>query len=291
MLARRPLTLQELEQLAGLRPGMNAGRDFVTLCRSFLSLRGDTVYMIHQSAQEWLSSNHHRLRSGTFGDLNALLFENSIQGMTNILKKNLYDLPHYGVLADEVDIPDIDPLSPIRYSCQYWAYHMKESADTQKTDIFEFLQLHFIHWLEAMALMEVLGETIPMVDTIRSMKFVSEHSNFIIYEHLVLTIYQPRISSRVSEFLFDGKRFIQKNFQAVNLAPLQLYVSALICTPSGSLVRPTGSIPKLISKPPLVEQDWGCLLQTLENAGPIGSVVFSDNGKLLAAAAGSTAKI
>lgn len=78
---------------------------------------------------------------------------------------------------------------------------------------------------------------------------------------------------------------------AVTLAPLQLYVSALIFTPMDSVVRRTGSIPNWIEKPPVVEKSWGCLLQTFELPDRVKSMAFSPNDQLLAGIDGQNIKI
>lgn len=77
----------------------------------------------------------------------------------------------------------------------------------------------------------------------------------------------------------------------MTLAPLQLYVSALIFTPTDSLVRRTGSIPSWIQRPPVVEKSWGTLLQTLEHKYWINSVVFSPDDQLPVGTDGENIKI
>lgn len=54
-LARRPLTLSELAILADLPPDMP--RTITEDCGSFLTITGETVYLIHQSAKDYLEAN------------------------------------------------------------------------------------------------------------------------------------------------------------------------------------------------------------------------------------------
>lgn len=174
MLATRPLTLLEIEQLCGLESGINAGKDTVTLCGSFLTLRDETVYLIHQSAHDWLVKNHSQLRNEPLHKLHAFVFGNSFEGLKKVLKKNIYDIPRFGVLTEEVIPPTEDPLSPIRYSCQYWVHHLKESKIRPPPDILDFLRTHVLHWLEAMALLGLLPETLQIVDELRRLEDVSQ---------------------------------------------------------------------------------------------------------------------
>ncbi|PLB45998.1 hypothetical protein P170DRAFT_467173 [Aspergillus steynii IBT 23096] len=257
MLARRPLTLR---------------KDCVIQCRSFLAIRGETVYLIHQSAQDWLSENHRRLSDVPLQELHGFVFQNSLNGMSEILKENIYGLSHCGVLSDEVTAPADNPLSPVRYACQYWAYHLEESDVLPATDILHFLQDHILHWLEAMALMGLMPETIGVVDMLQSLPGVRENSD-------------------LSEFLYDAKRFILTNSPAVGIAPLQLYVSALLFTPEASIVRRTREIPNWILKPPVVEKEWGSLLQTLEHSSAVNDVAFSPDNQLIAGADDDLIKI
>lgn len=174
MLANRPLTLPEIEQLTGLESGINAGRDTVILCGSFLTLRDETVYLIHQSAHDWLVERHFRLRNESLEKLHAFVFRNSFEGLGKALKQNIYDLPHFGVLTKEVKPPTDDPLSPIHYGCQYWVHHLKESKLAPPPEILDFLRAHFLHWLEAMASLGLLPETLQIVNELRLLETVSK---------------------------------------------------------------------------------------------------------------------
>ena len=63
--------------------------------------------------------------------------------------------------------PDPDPLSPIRYSCEFWVDHLCK-VDDQSLDhtkemsddggIYTFLREHFLHWLESLSLMHKLSD-------------------------------------------------------------------------------------------------------------------------------------
>ncbi|CAI7631092.1 unnamed protein product [Penicillium glandicola] len=272
IVARRPLTLSEIEHLTGLEAGLNAGEDCVRLCKSFLILRGDTVYWLHQSAQDWLLMQHRQLRDQSLKQLHAHVYSRSLEGLNTILKENIYMLSHYGVLTGEVKPPTDNPLSPISYSCQSWVYHLQESNSAPTSDILAFLEAHFLHWIEAMALLGLLPETVHILDALQSLNTLHENS-------------------ALSKFLLDAKRFILKNTPAVAVAPLQLYVSALIFTPKASIVRGTGCLPRWIREPPEVDRDWGFLLQTLEHPSTLRSVTFSNDDKLVIGADKHSVKI
>jgi WD40 repeat protein len=89
----------------------------------------------------------------------------------------------------------------------------------------------------------------------------------------------------MSEFLHDAKRFILKNIQIADTAPLQLYCSGLIFSPMTTIIRRKfrEELPSWIHTLPQVENSWNAELQTLEgHSGGVNTVVFSPDGRLVA---------
>jgi WD40 repeat protein len=77
--------------------------------------------------------------------------------------------------------------------------------------------------------------------------------------------------------------------QTIEKSPLQTYVSALIFSPCGSLVRDLfmEEEPNWISIKPAMSEKWSPCLQTLEGHDEyVTSVAFSHNMKFLASASG-----
>ena len=63
------------------------------------------------------------------------------------------------------NVPDLDPLGPIRYSCLFWVDHLCKADDHSLVDymsddgaIFTFLREHFLHWLESLSLIHKLSD-------------------------------------------------------------------------------------------------------------------------------------
>lgn len=86
-------------------------------------------------------------------------------------------------------------------------------------------------------------------------------------------------------FLRDAKRFVLKYRWIIDIAPLQLYASAIVFAPKQSIIRQTFErcLPRWISLLPKVDSDWNAVLQTLEgHMDWVNSVVFSNDGILIA---------
>jgi WD40 repeat protein len=83
------------------------------------------------------------------------------------------------------------------------------------------------------------------------------------------------------------KRFALYGRAAVEQAPLQVYYSILVFTPTNSVVKQrfANDIPVCIKRSPQVEREWNALLQTLEgHTSRVRAVMFSPDGKTVASA-------
>ncbi|KAH6698203.1 hypothetical protein BKA61DRAFT_530771 [Leptodontidium sp. MPI-SDFR-AT-0119] len=83
-------------------------------------------------------------------------------------------------------------------------------------------------------------------------------------------------------FVHDAKRFVLHNKSVIEQTPLQSYCSALVFTPTQSIVRAAFEkcIPSWIQRKPKVQERWDALLQTLEgHSDYVNSVAFSPDGK------------
>ncbi|KAH0523411.1 hypothetical protein TsFJ059_008419 [Trichoderma semiorbis] len=276
----RPITLQELGCLIEIPEDLKLStdieflREIVALCGSFLTIREDTVYFIHQSAKDHLSKNDRAIFP--LEDVHHNIFSLSLRAMNKILRKSIYELqdPAY-LTGNGIGMPHAgpDPLSPIRYSCVHWVDHLRDKNALRKDDLSDdgavssFLRKHLLHWFEALSLIQHVSAgvvSIAMLETI-------------------LTIQLP--TGELLSLLRDAHRFILHNRRTIGIAPLQTYSSALIFSPMKSLVRQTfhREIPSWIQEEPTVEDNWSPCLQTLEgHTAWVTSVAFSSDHKHIA---------
>jgi hypothetical protein len=175
-LTYRPLHLLELRILAGLEGEILHMADLermVKLCGSFLTIRENYVYLIHQSAKDYLSNNASaEMFPAGRANVHYDLFSRSLSILSQTLRKDIYDLHLPGLLIDQVIPVDPDPLAPVKYSCVYWVDHLCEvdgssshhrSELTDEGQIFKFLKKHFLHWLEGLSLLGKISDGISMI--------------------------------------------------------------------------------------------------------------------------------
>ncbi|KAK6337297.1 hypothetical protein TWF730_002703 [Orbilia blumenaviensis] len=190
------------------------------------------------------------------------------------LKRNICGLKSPGTLRSEVDnvIVRQSISQELQYACLYWVYHLEQSENPVCDGddlVYQFLQTHLLHWLEALSLMGDINAAIHMVRKLGS-------------------AVDSEKGKEMSAFIYGIQRFVRQNRSVIDLAPLQVYSSAIIFTPQKSIVRlkfDLKSLAPYITQPPRVQDQWDALLQTLEgHTNGVACVAFSPNGTQLASA-------
>jgi hypothetical protein len=82
------------------------------------------------------------------------LADHCIRLMSNSLKQDICGQEAPGTLVADVESSRIEQYLPseVRYTCLYWTQHLQESgAQLHDNDhVHQFLQVHLLHWLEAL---------------------------------------------------------------------------------------------------------------------------------------------
>ena len=178
----RPLQLTELVALAAL-PDLAAHSNIVRLC-GLLTIKEDdkVVYFVHQSAKDYLTEHAKpEIVSRLFPNGRAghhTIVSQSLKSMGAKLRRNIYGLDYPGFPITDVHVPDSDPLASVRYACIYWVDHLcniQSDHDRMKLHgiIVGFLNKHFLHWLEALSLMDAISEGIFAVGKFANLLKVS----------------------------------------------------------------------------------------------------------------------
>tara|TARA_R110002003_G_scaffold31_5_gene1887 strand:+ start:7912 stop:9360 length:1449 start_codon:yes stop_codon:yes gene_type:complete len=88
------------------------------------------------------------------------------------LRRNLCHLPEPGQwLRDFVREQNPGLLSPaLSYACRYWVEHLVlgKLVAHDSSPVYAFLQLHLLHWLEAMSFLEIATAVPKMLETLRN---------------------------------------------------------------------------------------------------------------------------
>ncbi|KAN0080741.1 hypothetical protein V8E54_003945 [Elaphomyces granulatus] len=212
-LAYRPLRLSELATLAKLPPQVPL-TEIVKKCASFLTLRSDTVYLIHQSAQDYLSGRDVKpeIFPGGCAATHRHILSRSLDVMETSLHEDIYRLKDPCCLNDEIKPLNPDPLDEFRYACVYWADHLSESDLSLHNEIgicddgriHRFLKNHLLHWLEALGLIRNTAAGVIAIIKLEnlvsvSLVFIPENSSNKIlfyldaYTNCVLRLTGPQI--------------------------------------------------------------------------------------------------
>ncbi|PNP49220.1 hypothetical protein THARTR1_10022 [Trichoderma harzianum] len=264
VLAYQPLRLQELATLASFKGNLTRPSTLQSLihnCGSFLTVKDEIIYFIHQSSKDYLTSNNaaqSTLFPNGIKEIHHKMAMHSINAMEQKLCRNIYNLNDHAILLGTIDTPEPDPLISLRYSCSHWLQHICDSISNLENThnqlilndakILTFLKEHILHWLEVMSLMRNPPGGIPYISRFEGL--LERYSS----------------NSELSQLVYDIRRFTQHNSWIIDNAPLQIYLSGILFSPKLSIVRTLFEEELLswITTKPLVGSHWSLLLQTLE---------------------------
>jgi hypothetical protein len=182
-LVYRPITLEELVALTKPLGGIADETDLqeiIGLCGSFLTLRGDTVYFVHQSAKDFIFAKASRdvFPSGA-EEVHRQIFSRSMTILSGTLHRDMYSVKEPGCPIENVTRPDSDPLAASRYACVYWIDHLYDSkptfsvnsdCDPQIRDVVDdFLRMKYLYWLEGLSLCRSLGRGVVSIGRLWSL--------------------------------------------------------------------------------------------------------------------------
>ncbi|PHH49541.1 Vegetative incompatibility protein HET-E-1 [Ceratocystis fimbriata CBS 114723] len=273
LIVYRPLTLDELRVLAeGLEDKrIMEVKEIIASCGSFLTIHNNYVSFVHQSAKDYFHNKalQEILPFGIQHQHHKVLLR-SLDILQKKLQRDIYGLQAPGCLIDEVSVPEPNPLAPIQCFCIFWADHLCEAAADDGVDvndgILAFFNEKYLQWLEALSLLRSISSAGRTMENL---------APFL----------QKKASQDLQRIVKDAQRFLLSYGGVIEIAPLQVYVSALIFSPANSLIRQIYSHeePDWIEPKPRVEENWDACLRTLEgHSDGVNSVVFSNNVQRLA---------
>ncbi|EHK47497.1 hypothetical protein TRIATDRAFT_216469 [Trichoderma atroviride IMI 206040] len=273
----RPVTLPEL---CSLLPGdsphdIDTVTESVKRCNSFITIYNDTVYFLHQSAKDFLCQTQNTSPLFKKDGIHFLIITQSLLSMKRTLKRDMYSLGAPGPEIDEIEPPNPDPLSAVRYSCVYWIDHLCDykDRDKEKRDFIKhgvvngFFRKYFYNWLEALSLLRSMSAGAIAITKLNELvKVTPDSSAFALVR--------------------DSMEFTLRNRWMVESVPLQVYVSAILFSPverrqAQMIYR--AEEPSWNDLKPYRKGDWYRSRPPPEaHSDGINSVVFSSDGQRLA---------
>ncbi|KAK4070974.1 uncharacterized protein Triagg1_6341 [Trichoderma aggressivum f. europaeum] len=230
------------------------------------------VRLLHLSFRDFLLDPEKRDKTPLWVEerqAHATMADRCLRLLGN-LKPDMCHLKSSSVSAVDIPRETIDRHLPpeLQYSCLYWVSHVKHSKIklVDGGPASEFLLRHFLHWLETLSLMERTREIIGLIQMLQ-------------------TLVEPETGIKTFDFLNDAKQFVRTHASTIESWPLQTYSSALVFTPSDSVVRAQfkDSIPSWILFPPPVDNSLNpCTLLIEGRSNYIECMTFSHGSTLLA---------
>lgn len=110
-------------------------------------------------------------------EIHRCVAEDCIQLMSETLKKDICELNAPGSLATHVGHSRVEQCLPpeVQYACLYWIQHFQKSGAQlyDNNQVHQFLQAHFLHWLEALSLTGKTSEGILAIFALEAQILVS----------------------------------------------------------------------------------------------------------------------
>lgn len=183
----RPITLAELvtlvEALGDVADDVEALQDIISGCGSFLTVREDRVFFVHQSAKDYLLTEvSTEIFPSGIVDAHFTIFVRSLKILVDTLQQDIYQVNDFGYSVDEVTTPDPDPLAALQYSCIYWIDHAcdwilsssEDSIRSRAGDILDkFFRESYLYWLEALSICKSMSKAVNGLAKLESLLQVS----------------------------------------------------------------------------------------------------------------------
>lgn len=175
-----PLSTASLARLIGLSKNIIDHR--LDLLHSVLDIPANPdspVRLLHLSFRDFLLNKDSCVDAQFWVDENqahSVLVGHCINLMSATLGQDICDLRAPGILTTEIESRVKQCLSPeIEYACIYWVRHIQRScAQLYDNDqVHQFLQEHFLHWLEALSLIGKASEGVLAIVSLESYIYVS----------------------------------------------------------------------------------------------------------------------
>jgi hypothetical protein len=192
VLLANPLSKASLTRLLGI--SLNVVEDQLDLLHSVLNVppdRHSPIRLLHLSFREFLLEPQKGKQNEEYPfwvdkrRAHRHLARSCVQLLStpNVLKHDICNLGQPGAARTDIEQQTIEACLPpeVRYACQYWVFHWKESGYPIRDgdDVDRFLTRYLLHWLEALSIAGRILDSVGMVSDLLGCLDVSFSSNFI----------------------------------------------------------------------------------------------------------------
>ncbi|KAL2829494.1 hypothetical protein BDW59DRAFT_36049 [Aspergillus cavernicola] len=199
------------------------------------------VRIFHPSFREFLLDKRdprlERLQLDS-ADLHENLLNNCLASMNSSLKKDICALSDPSANGKSVSDAQLTRCLPlhVQYACKYWILHIQGLSESSSRvalsdhgAVYQFATRNILYWIEAMSLLDLVPSAVTMIVGLKTLLKDSEH-------HLTST------------FIQDAYRFLIGNRVMIEAAPLQIYCSARLFSPSSSILTNSNASWELVRR-------------------------------------------
>lgn len=274
--AFRPLTLPELSTL-DVFPDLD---ELNEKWRVFLTLRQNTVYVVHQSS--WDSLSRYFRKTGTdegdrllFSHIHQRIANLSLVAMSRVLGQDMFGCQDAAIHIDKALTKDNHVLDPINYACFHWMAHAcipthqdaKSGHFLNSGPIYMFFTQHTLHGLEACSLLRVTWIAILGLNNLVNVACSLNMTNYAQMGDVIYPGMQVDTEPSLIELLQDVRRLLRYFSECIISYPIQIYTCAPVFTPaSGPLRRLLGldrMKPPWMASLPEPRKTWDDCLQVI----------------------------
>lgn len=185
ILLASPLSTSALAQLLGIpKHAVDATLDELHSVLSIPQLAEAPVRLLHLSFRDFLVDPEKQGQNPFWIDepqSHAKIADYCLQIMKKFLRQDMCGLRLLGLEGSTVNNQKVNASIPaaVKYACRNWVFHL-QGAGKQFSNygtVFQFLKQHFLHWVEALSLIQQAPESIRLIKSLQAFLQVNLSNN------------------------------------------------------------------------------------------------------------------
>lgn len=181
VLLASPLSTSSLSQLLGIsRDVIDTRLDMLHSVLSIPQSSESPIRLLHLSFRDFLVDPEKQGLNPFWIDeaeSHAKIADNCLHVMKGFLREDMCSLRSQGLEGSIVDREQAAACIPaaVQYACLNWVFHFQAASnyDGNYSGTFQFLKQHFLHWVEALSLIQQAPESTKMITSLQALIPVS----------------------------------------------------------------------------------------------------------------------